>query len=601
MIFGKAIIASLTVAGVTLATPTPRGVLDWLCLSQHVVDPFDLEAYQGRWYEIAVTDIPRQSFQRGCECTFAEYFIKEDGNVQVNNTCLKDGEPYSIIGEATAEDPTVGALSVSFGENDISKFIGDAPNYLILDQAVDAMTGAQYTVVGSTCNAIAWILSRSPSMSQVAYNRARSTLQHRGYPLKLLNLKPSQQNDAICAPVRTDEMIDKTSEGESDECKTIAQLAIDTPSLSTLLAAVNAAKLVETLNSTDVYTVFAPTNEAFNNLPAGTINSLLLADNREALMNVLLYHVTSGTVKLGDLSDKQVIEMANGDTTKVTINADGTMINDAMVVVTDIEACNGVVHVISTVLIPPVIEDEASGMPEYSTTIPEESSDTPEEPSAMPEEPSEMPEEPSEMPEVPSEMPEQPSEMPEQPSEMPEASSDTPEGLSSVVEETSTMDKASSGMAEETSDMLEASAGAGEECKTIAELVDDTPELSVLSTALNAANLTETLAGNKTFTLFAPTDDAFDKLPAGTVESLLEPENVESLTNILLYHVVEGKVTSGQLVDGQAMTTLSGDIVTVSVDNDGVGINDAQVLSADIEACNGVVHLVSLVLLPSSA
>lgn len=119
-----------------------------------------------------------------------------------------------------------------------------------------------------------------------------------------------------------------------------------------------------------------------------------------------------------------------------------------------------------------------------------------------------------------------------------------------------------------------------------------------LATALKAAGLVETLKGKGPFTVFAPTDEAFSKLPAGTVASLLKPENKEKLVAILKYHVVAGKVTSSQVVKLDSAKTLNGQKVRIDASN-GVKINNANVVKADIETSNGVIHVIDNVLLPN--
>jgi len=132
-----------------------------------------------------------------------------------------------------------------------------------------------------------------------------------------------------------------------------------------------------------------------------------------------------------------------------------------------------------------------------------------------------------------------------------------------------------------------------------ADIVDTAVEagsFETLTTALEEAGLADTLKEEGPYTVFAPTDDAFAQLPEGTVSSLLEPENQDKLTEILLYHVVAGEVTSDQIVDGE-LKTVGGKSVYISTD-EGVQVNDANVVKADITADNGVIHVVDHVLLP---
>ena len=123
---------------------------------------------------------------------------------------------------------------------------------------------------------------------------------------------------------------------------------------------------------------------------------------------------------------------------------------------------------------------------------------------------------------------------------------------------------------------------------------------STLAKALTAAGLIDTLKGDGPFTVFAPTDEAFAKLPPQTLSDLLKPENKEKLTAILTYHVVPGKVTASQVSNINQAITVQGQSLKVDA-KDGVKINDAKVIAADVEASNGVIHVIDSVLLPSTA
>ena len=120
---------------------------------------------------------------------------------------------------------------------------------------------------------------------------------------------------------------------------------------------------------------------------------------------------------------------------------------------------------------------------------------------------------------------------------------------------------------------------------------------STLAAALGAAGLVDTLKGTGPFTVFAPTDDAFAKLPAGTLEELLKPENKAKLTAVLTYHVVAGNVKAADVAALKTAPTVQGQSVAIDV-KDGVKINDAHVVQADIECDNGVIHVIDSVLLP---
>ena len=133
-------------------------------------------------------------------------------------------------------------------------------------------------------------------------------------------------------------------------------------------------------------------------------------------------------------------------------------------------------------------------------------------------------------------------------------------------------------------DIVEVAAGAG--------------QFNTLVAAIKAADLVETLQSPGPFTVFAPTDAAFAKLPPGTVDSLLLPENKEKLVSILTYHVVAGKVMAEDVVTLDSAATVQGQRVSISASDSGVRVNDANVIKTDVMASNGVIHVIDTVLLP---
>ena len=137
----------------------------------------------------------------------------------------------------------------------------------------------------------------------------------------------------------------------------------------------------------------------------------------------------------------------------------------------------------------------------------------------------------------------------------------------------------------ETGDIVDTAIGAG--------------TFNTLVAAVQAADLVDVLKSDGPFTVFAPTDDAFAALPAGTVENLLKPENKDQLVAILTYHVVAGKVMSTDLFDDMTAATVEGSSITIDLDN-GVMVDNASVIAADIETTNGVIHVIDAVILPKS-
>ncbi|MCZ0962367.1 fasciclin domain-containing protein [Paracoccus sp. EF6] len=123
-------------------------------------------------------------------------------------------------------------------------------------------------------------------------------------------------------------------------------------------------------------------------------------------------------------------------------------------------------------------------------------------------------------------------------------------------------------------------------------------DFSTLAAALEAADLVSTLKGEGPFTVFAPTDEAFAKLPAGTVENLLKPENKQQLVDILTYHVVPGKVMAADVVGLDEAKTVNGKMIDVQVEGNAVKVDGANVTATDVAASNGVIHVIDQVILP---
>jgi uncharacterized surface protein with fasciclin (FAS1) repeats len=134
--------------------------------------------------------------------------------------------------------------------------------------------------------------------------------------------------------------------------------------------------------------------------------------------------------------------------------------------------------------------------------------------------------------------------------------------------------------------------------KDIVETAVAAGNFKTLAAALKAADLVDALKGDGPFTVFAPTDEAFAKLPKGTVESLLKPENKQKLVSILKYHVVPGKVTAKDVVKLSEAKTLEGSSVKITASGGKVTVDEANVVKADVEASNGVIHVIDAVILP---
>jgi uncharacterized surface protein with fasciclin (FAS1) repeats len=145
-----------------------------------------------------------------------------------------------------------------------------------------------------------------------------------------------------------------------------------------------------------------------------------------------------------------------------------------------------------------------------------------------------------------------------------------------------------------------ASPARAQQTKDIVDTAVAAGSFTTLAKALTAADLAATLKGAGPFTVFAPTDEAFAKLPAGTLENLLKPENKEKLRRVLTYHVVPGKVLAADVAKVSSAKAVSGDSLTVKASGGAVMVDKARVVKTDIAASNGVIHVIDTVLLPPS-
>lgn len=416
-------------------------------------------------------------------------------------------------------------------------------------------------------------------------------------------------------------------EPEEESLGTIVDIAVADGRFTTLVAALQAADLVDALSGEGPFTVFAPTDDAFAKLPEGTVEALLA--DIPALTDILLYHVVSGAVLAEEVVMLESAETLLGELVEIRVEGGMVYINDAQVIITDIIASNGVIHVIDSVLLPPAAEEEESlgtivdiavadgrfetlvaavvaadlastlsGVGPYTVFAPTD-----------------------------------------------DAFNKLPEGtIAALLEDIPALTDIllyhvvlGEVLAEEVVSLwyvetllekdieirvvdgnvflndaqviiTDIMADNGvihvidtvllppESVGTIVDIAVEDGRFTTLVAALQAAELVDALSGEGRFTVFAPTDDAFNKLPAGTIEALLE--DIPTLTDILLYHVVEGRVLAEDVVLLEEAETLLGEKVTIRVEDGKVFINDSEVIITDILADNGVIHVIDTVLLP---
>jgi transforming growth factor-beta-induced protein len=271
--------------------------------------------------------------------------------------------------------------------------------------------------------------------------------------------------------------------------KNIVETAQAAGTFNTLIAAASAAGLDTVLAGPGPFTVFAPTDEAFAKLPAGTVENLLKPENKDLLASILKYHVVSGTVKAADVVKLKGAETVGKQRVSIAVQSGKVMLDKKTTVVTpDIMASNGVIHVIDSVLMP--------------------------------------------------------------------------------------------------------------ETKNIPEVAQKAGTFNTLLAAVTTAELASTLNGDGPFTVLAPNDEAFAKLPPGTVENLLRPESREQLVAILTYHVIPGRVFSESVVKLTEAPTVNGKTLPIVVREGTVRIGRANVIATDINAANGVIHVIDTVLIP---
>lgn len=140
-----------------------------------------------------------------------------------------------------------------------------------------------------------------------------------------------------------------------------------------------------------------------------------------------------------------------------------------------------------------------------------------------------------------------------------------------------------------------------EKRSTIMEVASDHDEIATMAAAVKSVNLADTLTGTRTFTVFAPSEDAFAGLPEGKFAELMDPDNKERLKEVISYHLVPGIIEADELEEGKVLTTLQGTQITIGSRNDSTTVNGALLVRKDIDASNGIVHVIDDVLLPGSA
>ncbi|NVO66205.1 fasciclin domain-containing protein [Methanofollis tationis] len=368
-------------------------------------------------------------------------------------------------------------------------------------------------------------------------------------------------------------VIDAALEPPGTPKYTIYQTLNRTGNFATLVTALDVTGLNETLNGTEVYTVFAPTDGAFNNLPEGTLDALL--NDTAALNEILLYHVVDGFTTRNGLVDAGKMWTLQGKTLIITETDEGVMVNDARITIADLLCRNGLIHVIDAVLVPPeekvvdVVAEPTQG--ELPLTVQFAVNGTVENITSW--------------------------------------YWDFGNGFMSTRESPlftyheAGVYTVSLTVTDETDrtytavkpDFIVVEEAAPEEMSIFQTAAAD-ESLSTLVTALEMTGLDETLNGTEIFTLFAPTDEAFAALPEGALDALLD--DTEALNDILLHHAAGGEYWAADLIGLEALEMLSGKSVRILWDeaNETLMIDDALVTVSDVGCTNGVIHVIDGVL-----
>ncbi len=403
---------------------------------------------------------------------------------------------------------------------------------------------------------------------------------------------------------------------------TIAALVAGSEDFDTLEAAATAAGLVTVLDGEGDFTVFAPTDAAFEKLPAGTVEALL--EDIPTLTAILTYHAVPARLDASAVSSSTTLTTIQGESITVTVEGGVVKLNDAIVTMTNLQASNGIVHVIDTVLIPPSLTEEE---PKTITEIVVESEDfetleaaviaadldetlagegpftvfapTDAAFDALPEGTLEA---------LLADIPQLTAILTYHvvAGEVP-ASEVVTRSLVTTLQGSAfkvTVDGETVKINDATVTMTNIPASNGIihvldavilPPKTITEIVVENEDFETLEAAVIAADLDETLAGEGPFTVFAPTDAAFDALPEGTLEALLA--DIPQLTAVLTFHVVAEALPASEVVSRSSVTTVQGSPAAIST-TEGVKIEGANIIMTDIPAANGIIHVIDAVILP---
>lgn len=388
-------------------------------------------------------------------------------------------------------------------------------------------------------------------------------------------------------------------------CRSIAQIVMTDPQFSTLRTAVEAAGLTQALMGGQ-YTVFAPTNAAFAKLPSDTLAQVL--NDPDMLGSVLLYHVVPGKVTARQVMGVKNIKTSQGANLAVRMNGSRVMVGSANVTRADITACNGVIHVIDAVLVPPSMMATApmpmTPAPAPTATTPAPAAPAPAAPTAP------MGTDISRIPALPlsgstvsgstvgTTMTGTTTTGTTMTTGTAATGTTTTGTATTATTTTDTTTGTATGTATDTTTAATdttAQATTTVQENTLYDVIVADERFSTFRDLLSDAGLTETLTDGD-YTIFAPTNEAFDALPEGTLATL--EANPELLRQVLSYHIVQGRVSAGQLASGTSLNAVAGGALPTSMNGSMQMIGTAGVTGTVTTASNGTIYVINQVLMP---
>lgn len=408
--------------------------------------------------------------------------------------------------------------------------------------------------------------------------------------------------------------------------QTIMDIVTESTEHNTLQAALEASTIDDALSGEGTFTLFAPSDSAFELLPEGTVEAVLEAGG-ETLDNLLLGHAVGNILTADDVIGSMGTTTLAGTDLAFEVTDDGVFVNGASISITNIEATNGIVHVIDMVLLP---ADPFEGSTVYEiiqesddhTTL-ETALDQAGLNAALSEAGPFTVFAPTDqafailgdaLDEILADEDLLNSILTYHVTSGAVASTDLENGQSVTMLEGS---DAMIGIFGESIFIDEAKVIVADLVAdngivhvidvvltpppsfTVMDIISESEDHTILTSALQMSGLDVAVDADGPYTVFAPTDAAFEALPEGVLDALLENPTDAALVDILYTHVVSGVILAGDLSDGQEATAFSGEVLTISIDGDNVFVNDAQVTTADLQADNGVLHVIDAVLLPT--